>query len=198
MQQPKRFGLRAVERAAGLQPIRLRALGARGDAMPRHMVLRIAAILGLILGLGILAQKALAGSSEGNIRGVVTNLRFLDQLITHPQFAQGDYTTKFIDTTPELFRWPRKRDRATRILRYIGETIVNGNEETKSRKRDKDPDYARVNKCDYDKAKRARYPNEALNHSSEAQEASGEHRDDDGETDEHTEICERTNKVSCW
>jgi pyruvate carboxylase len=57
---------------------------------------------------------------EFRIRGVVTNLRFLDQLITHPQFAQGAYTTKFIDTTPELFRWPRKRDRATRILKYLG------------------------------------------------------------------------------
>jgi pyruvate carboxylase len=72
---------------------------------------------------------------EFRIRGVVTNLRFLDQLITHPQFAQGEYTTRFIDTTPELFQWPRKRDRATRILRYIGETIVNGNEETKNRTR---------------------------------------------------------------
>src|ERR1700731_1940542 len=72
---------------------------------------------------------------EFRIRGVVTNLRFLDQLITHPQFAQGAYTTKFIDTTPELFRWPRKRDRATRILKYIGETVVNGNAETKSRAR---------------------------------------------------------------
>ena len=72
---------------------------------------------------------------EFRIRGVVTNLRFLDQLITHPEFAQGNYTTKFIDTTPELFRWPRKRDRATRILKFIGETVVNGNVETKSRTR---------------------------------------------------------------
>ena len=72
---------------------------------------------------------------EFRIRGVVTNLRFLDQLITHPAFAKGDYTTKFIDTTPELFHWPRKRDRATRILKFIGETIVNGNVETKSRAR---------------------------------------------------------------
>jgi pyruvate carboxylase len=72
---------------------------------------------------------------EFRIRGVVTNLRFLDQLITHPQFAQGEYTTRFIDTTPELFQWPRKRDRATRILRFIGETIVNGNEETRNRTR---------------------------------------------------------------
>ena len=72
---------------------------------------------------------------EFRIRGVVTNLRFLDQLITHPAFAKGEYTTKFIDTTPELFHWPRKRDRATRILKFIGETIVNGNVETKSRAR---------------------------------------------------------------
>jgi pyruvate carboxylase len=72
---------------------------------------------------------------EFRIRGVVTNLRFLDQLITHPAFAKGEYTTKFIDTTPELFQWPRKRDRATRILKFIGETIVNGNAETKSRAR---------------------------------------------------------------
>jgi pyruvate carboxylase len=72
---------------------------------------------------------------EFRIRGVVTNLRFLDQLITHPRFAQGEYTTKFIDGTPELFRWPRKRDRATRILTYVGKTIVNGNAETKSRAR---------------------------------------------------------------
>lgn len=70
---------------------------------------------------------------EFRIRGVVTNLRFLDQVISHPSFANGDYTTKFIDTTPELFQFPRKRDRATRMLNYLAETIVNGNVETKSR-----------------------------------------------------------------
>jgi pyruvate carboxylase len=72
---------------------------------------------------------------EFRIRGVVTNLRFLDQLITHPRFARGDYSTRFIDETPELFRWPRKRDRATRILTYIGATIVNGNPEVRGRPR---------------------------------------------------------------
>ena len=70
---------------------------------------------------------------EFRIRGVVTNLRFLDQLITHPRFVRADYTTRFIEETPELFRWPRKRDRATRILAYIGETIVNGAPATKNR-----------------------------------------------------------------
>jgi pyruvate carboxylase len=72
---------------------------------------------------------------EFRIRGVVTNLRFLDQLITHPRFASGDYSTRFIEETPELFQWPRKRDRATRILAYIGTTIVNGNAEVKGRAR---------------------------------------------------------------
>jgi pyruvate carboxylase len=72
---------------------------------------------------------------EFRIRGVVTNLRFLDQLITHARFADGDYTTRFIDETPELFNWPRKRDRATRILTCIGSTIVNGNPEVRQRPR---------------------------------------------------------------
>ncbi|HTV98583.1 MAG TPA: pyruvate carboxylase [Steroidobacteraceae bacterium] len=70
---------------------------------------------------------------EFRIRGVVTNLRFLDQLITHPSFAKGEYTTKFIDQTPELMRIPRKRDRATRLLTFIGEVIVNGNAEVSGR-----------------------------------------------------------------
>ena len=64
---------------------------------------------------------------EFRVRGVVTNLRFLDQLIMHPRFARGDYTTRFIDETPELFRIPRKRDRATRLLNFIGDVMVNGN-----------------------------------------------------------------------
>jgi pyruvate carboxylase len=72
---------------------------------------------------------------EFRIRGVVTNLRFLDQLIMHPSFASGDYTTKFIGDTPELFRFPRRRDRATRLLKYIGHTIVNGNPEVQGRSR---------------------------------------------------------------
>ncbi len=72
---------------------------------------------------------------EFRVRGVVTNLRFLDQLITHPRFACGDYTTRFIDETPELFQFPRRRDRATRLLNYIGEIVVNGNPEVKNRAR---------------------------------------------------------------
>ncbi len=72
---------------------------------------------------------------EFRIRGVMTNLRFLDQVISHPQFEAGDYTTRFIDTTPELFNFPKRRDRATRLLNFIGDVIVNGNTEVRGRQR---------------------------------------------------------------
>jgi pyruvate carboxylase len=80
---------------------------------------------------------------EFRVRGVVTNLRFLDQLIMHPRFARGDYTTRFIDETPELFRIPRKRDRATRLLNFIGEVMVNGNAEVRNRAPTVTPGYVR-------------------------------------------------------
>jgi len=64
---------------------------------------------------------------EFRIRGVVTNLRFLDQVITHPHFVHAEYTTRFIDETPELFVAPKRRDRATRLLSFLAETVVNGN-----------------------------------------------------------------------
>ena len=70
---------------------------------------------------------------EFRIRGVVTNLRFLDQVITHPRFANGDYTTRFIDETPELFVSPARRDRASRMLNFLADIIVNGNPEARGR-----------------------------------------------------------------
>src|SRR5450432_845851 len=81
---------------------------------------------------------------EFRIRGVVTNLRFLDELFTHPRFVSADYTTKFIDQTPELFQIPRKRDRATRLLGFIGDVIVNGNPEVRGRAKPKQPVFPRL------------------------------------------------------
>ena len=71
---------------------------------------------------------------EFRIRGVVTNLRFLDQVITHPKFVNAEYTTRFIDETPELFVASERRDRATRALSFLAETIVNGNPETRGKR----------------------------------------------------------------
>ncbi|WP_404304698.1 pyruvate carboxylase [Neorhodopirellula lusitana] len=64
---------------------------------------------------------------EFRVRGVKTNIPFLLKLVNHPTFLAGEATTRLIDTTPELFRLARRRDRATKLLTYLGETIVNGN-----------------------------------------------------------------------
>eukprot|EP00913_Durusdinium_trenchii_P028501 g26729.t1 len=64
---------------------------------------------------------------EFRIRGVETNIPFLLKLITHATFLNGDCTTRFIDNTPELFDFPTRKDRATKLLTYIGDVIVNGN-----------------------------------------------------------------------
>ncbi|MEM6981078.1 MAG: pyruvate carboxylase, partial [Planctomycetota bacterium] len=64
---------------------------------------------------------------EFRIRGVKTNIPFLLKLVNHPSFLAGEATTRLIDTTPELFQLPRRRDRATKLLTFLGETIVNGN-----------------------------------------------------------------------
>jgi pyruvate carboxylase len=64
---------------------------------------------------------------EFRVRGVKTNIPFLIKLVTHPKFLEGQFTTRFIDETPELFQYPQRQDRATKLLTYIGEIIVNGN-----------------------------------------------------------------------
>ena len=71
---------------------------------------------------------------EFRIRGVATNLVFVENLINHPTFKDASYTTRFIDDTPELFHFPKRRDRGTRLLNFIGEVIVNGNPEVEGRK----------------------------------------------------------------
>jgi pyruvate carboxylase len=63
---------------------------------------------------------------EFRVRGVKTNIPFLINLVNHPAFLAGGVTTRFIDETPELFQLPRRQDRATRLLTWIGEIVVNG------------------------------------------------------------------------
>jgi pyruvate carboxylase len=70
---------------------------------------------------------------EFRIRGVATNLQFLENLINHPAFAEGLLTTRFIENTPELLAFAARRDRATKLLRFLGEVAVNGNPEVKGR-----------------------------------------------------------------
>ncbi len=64
-----------------------------------------------------------------------TNIPFLINLVTHPSFLAGQCTTKFIDETPELFQMVVRKDRATKVLQYLAEVLVNGNSLVKDRPR---------------------------------------------------------------
>ncbi len=63
---------------------------------------------------------------EFRVRGVKTNIPFLLNVVAHPDFLEGRCTTRFIDQSPELFRFPVRQDRATKLLTYAAEVIVNG------------------------------------------------------------------------
>lgn len=71
---------------------------------------------------------------EFRIRGVATNLQFLENVINHPSFAAGTVTTRFIDSTPELLEFTKRKDRATKLLGFIAEVTVNGNPEMSGRR----------------------------------------------------------------
>jgi pyruvate carboxylase len=70
--------------------------------------------------------KLLRSLREFRIRGVKTNMRFLQNLVSHPRFLQGNVDTSFIDDTPELFTFPPSRDRGTKLLRALANVVVNG------------------------------------------------------------------------
>jgi pyruvate carboxylase len=72
---------------------------------------------------------------EYRIRGVATNLAFLHNIINHPSFVANDYTTRFIDETPSLFDFKKRKDRATKLLTWIVDVTVNGHPETRGRAR---------------------------------------------------------------
>ncbi len=72
---------------------------------------------------------------EFRIRGVATNIAFLERVIGHEEFREGRFTTRFIDDHPELLAFPRPRDRASRLLRYVAEVTVNGHPEVEGRAR---------------------------------------------------------------
>jgi pyruvate carboxylase len=72
------------------------------------------------------ASKMLRNLREFRIRGIKTNIAFLENVVQHPKFLSGEYNTSFIDRSPELFVFPKRKDRGTKMLTFIGETIVNG------------------------------------------------------------------------
>ncbi|MCF0142925.1 MAG: pyruvate carboxylase, partial [Parasporobacterium sp.] len=70
-------------------------------------------------------RKALRALGETTVRGVKTNIGFISNILNNPVFRAGQCSTKFIDETPELFEMEGSKDRATRMLKYIGNIVVN-------------------------------------------------------------------------
>ncbi|MCL6573541.1 MAG: pyruvate carboxylase [Bacillus sp. (in: Bacteria)] len=72
------------------------------------------------------ASKMIRNLQEFRIRGIKTNIPFLENVVKHDNFIKGEYDTSFIDQTPELFIFPVSKDRGTKMLSYIGTVTVNG------------------------------------------------------------------------
>ncbi len=72
------------------------------------------------------ASKMSRNLQEFRIRGIKTNIPFLENVIKHKNFVTGEYNTSFIDTTPELFLFSKRKDRGTKMLSYIGNVTING------------------------------------------------------------------------
>jgi pyruvate carboxylase len=72
---------------------------------------------------------------EFRIRGVKTNIPFLENVVNNAVFQAGETTTNFLDETPELFQFTARRDRATKLLTYLADVVVNGNPEVAKKRR---------------------------------------------------------------
>ncbi|WP_369902902.1 pyruvate carboxylase [Bacillus manliponensis] len=72
------------------------------------------------------AAKMERNLKEFRIRGIKTNIPFLENVVKHEKFLSGKYDTSFIDCSPELFSFPKRKDRGTKMLSYIGTVTVNG------------------------------------------------------------------------
>ncbi|MHB8520154.1 MAG: pyruvate carboxylase [Limisphaerales bacterium] len=68
---------------------------------------------------------------EFRIRGVKTNIPFLENVIANETFRSGQAITTLIDATPELLKFKARYDRASKLLAYLGDVIVNGNPSVK-------------------------------------------------------------------
>lgn len=73
-------------------------------------------------------RRALA---EFRVRGVKTNMAFLDNILKHPKFRQGEVNVNFIKDYPELFIIEEPRNRATKLVEFLGDISVNGNPDVK-------------------------------------------------------------------
>ena len=69
---------------------------------------------------------------EFRIRGVKTNISFLENVLHHPVFIEGKSNVNFIENHPELFLFAKRKDTGTKTLKYLANIVVNGNDDVKA------------------------------------------------------------------
>ncbi|MBK6921028.1 MAG: pyruvate carboxylase [Deltaproteobacteria bacterium] len=100
--------------------------GYTGAEISPHYDSMLAKVIGRALDFPSAAQKLHRALAEFRVRGVQTNIPFLQNVLTHPRFLAGNVDTCSLAETPRLFRFPRRLNRAQRLLRYLGNLAVNG------------------------------------------------------------------------
>lgn len=78
-------------------------------------------------------RKMRRALTEFRIRGVKTNMAFLDNILKHSTFREGRVTVNFIKSEPDLFSFVESRNRANKLVQFLGEIIVNGNPDVKKK-----------------------------------------------------------------
>ncbi|MGY3149072.1 pyruvate carboxylase [Bradyrhizobium sp. USDA 3397] len=128
------YGRIAAYRSATGMGIRLDSGTAySGAVITRHFDSLLVKVIAWAPTEDLATNRMLRALREFRIRGVSTNIEFLVNLLNDAQFRSNGYTTQFIDTTPGLLRFTKRRDRATKLLTYIADVTVNGHPETKKR-----------------------------------------------------------------
>ncbi|MFT5674055.1 MAG: pyruvate carboxylase, partial [Polaribacter sp.] len=79
------------------------------------------------------SRKIRRAISEFRIRGVKTNMSFLDNILKHDTFKKGAITVNFIKSNPDLFIFKAPRNRANKIISYLGDITVNGNADVRKK-----------------------------------------------------------------
>lgn len=126
------YGVVTTYRSASGLGIRLDAgsiyQGVRISPFFDSMLVKVSALSRTLDGSCRKMRRALA---EFRIRGINTNMAFLDNILSHPTFREGKVTVNFIKNEPGLFEIKESRNRANKVVQYLAETIVNGNPDVK-------------------------------------------------------------------
>lgn len=126
------YGVVTTYRSASGLGIRLDAgsiyQGVRISPFFDSMLVKVSALSRTLDGSCRKMRRALA---EFRIRGINTNMAFLDNILSHPTFREGKVTVNFIKNEPALFEIKESRNRANKVVQYLAETIVNGNPDVK-------------------------------------------------------------------